>query len=149
MIENRPICCLRYDSDLAESGINEAIKAAKVKKQYQLCLFITGKEENDGQSERFCLYFEKSLKAANFKFDIAFTSVLKRSIKTLFYIQDELDLHWIPVMKSWRLNERMYGALQGLNKAQTAAKYGEDQVKVNLIIPDMIGVCLFVFFAHV
>jgi 2,3-bisphosphoglycerate-dependent phosphoglycerate mutase len=63
--------------------------------------------------------------------------VLKRSIKSLFYIQEELDLHWIPVMKSWRLNERMYGALQGLNKAETAAKYGEAQVKVNMKTSDL------------
>ena len=63
-------------------------------------------------------------------FDVAFTSVLKRAIKTLFFIQDELDLHWIPVIRTWRLNERMYGGLQGLNKSETAAKHGEDQVKV-------------------
>lgn len=56
--------------------------------------------------------------------------MLKRAIKTLFLIQEELDLHWIPVTKSWRLNERMYGGLQGLNKSETAAKHGEDQVKV-------------------
>lgn len=63
---------------------------------------------------------------------MAFTSVLKRAIKTLFLIQEELDLHWIPVQKTWRLNERMYGGLQGLNKSETAAKHGEDQVKVGL-----------------
>ena len=56
--------------------------------------------------------------------------MLKRAIKTLFLIQEELDLHWIPVLKSWRLNERMYGGLQGLNKSETAAKHGEDQVKI-------------------
>ncbi len=72
------------------------------------------------------------MKAAGFTFDIAFTSVLKRAIKTLFLVQEELDLHWIPVVKSWRLNERMYGGLQGLNKSETAAKHGEDQVKVNI-----------------
>jgi 2,3-bisphosphoglycerate-dependent phosphoglycerate mutase len=71
----------------------------------------------------------KSLKQAGFTFDVAFTSVLKRAIKTLFYIQEELDLHWIPVTKTWRLNERMYGGLQGLNKSETAAKHGEAQVK--------------------
>lgn len=63
-------------------------------------------------------------------FDIAFTSVLKRAIKTLFYIQEGLDLHWIPVQRNWRLNERMYGALQGLNKAETAAQHGEKQVQI-------------------
>jgi 2,3-bisphosphoglycerate-dependent phosphoglycerate mutase len=68
------------------------------------------------------------LKAAGFSFDVAFTSVLKRAIRTLWIALDELDLMWIPVEHSWRLNERHYGALQGLNKAQTAAKYGEDQV---------------------
>jgi 2,3-bisphosphoglycerate-dependent phosphoglycerate mutase len=68
------------------------------------------------------------LKAAGFSFDVAFTSVLKRAIRTLWITLDELDLMWIPVEHSWRLNERHYGALQGLNKAETAAKYGEDQV---------------------
>lgn len=70
------------------------------------------------------------LKEAGWKFDVAYTSLLKRAIKTLYLIQDELDLHWIPVHRHWRLNERMYGGLQGLNKAETAAKHGEDQVKV-------------------
>jgi len=63
-------------------------------------------------------------------FDVAFTSVLKRAIKTLYLIQDGCDLHWIPVHRHWRLNERMYGSLQGLNKSETAAKHGEEQVKV-------------------
>jgi 2,3-bisphosphoglycerate-dependent phosphoglycerate mutase len=72
------------------------------------------------------------LKENKYTFDVAYTSVLKRSIKTLYYIQQELDLHWIPVHRHWRLNERMYGALQGKNKSETAAKYGEDQVKVSL-----------------
>ena len=70
------------------------------------------------------------LKAEGFTFDVAFTSVLKRAIRTLWMVLDELDLMWIPVEHSWRLNERHYGALQGLNKAQTAAKYGEEQVLV-------------------
>ena len=68
------------------------------------------------------------LKAEGFAFDVAFTSVLKRAIRTLWIVLDELDLMWIPVEHSWRLNERHYGALQGLNKAQTAAKYGDEQV---------------------
>ncbi len=68
------------------------------------------------------------LKAEGFTFDVAFTSVLKRAVRTLWITLDELDLMWIPVEHSWRLNERHYGALQGLNKAQTAAKYGDDQV---------------------
>ena len=68
------------------------------------------------------------LKAEGFSFDVAFTSVLKRAIRTLWITLDELDLMWIPVEHSWRLNERHYGALQGLNKAETAAKYGEGQV---------------------
>jgi 2,3-bisphosphoglycerate-dependent phosphoglycerate mutase len=70
------------------------------------------------------------LKAGGFTFDLAFTSVLKRAIRTLWITLDELDLMWIPVVHSWRLNERHYGALQGLNKAQTAAKYGDEQVLV-------------------
>lgn len=61
---------------------------------------------------------------------MAYTSLLKRAIKTLFIVQDELDLHWIPVHRNWRLNERMYGGLQGLNKSETAAKYGEAQVQI-------------------
>ncbi|MGC8642427.1 MAG: 2,3-diphosphoglycerate-dependent phosphoglycerate mutase [Isosphaeraceae bacterium] len=68
------------------------------------------------------------LKTSGFVFDVAFTSVLKRAIRTLWITLDELDLMWIPVIHSWRLNERHYGALQGLNKAQTAAKYGDEQV---------------------
>ena len=72
----------------------------------------------------------KLLKAEGFTFDIAYTSVLKRAIRTLWIVQDEMDLMWIPVIRDWRLNERHYGALQGLNKAETAAKYGEDQVKI-------------------
>jgi 2,3-bisphosphoglycerate-dependent phosphoglycerate mutase len=70
------------------------------------------------------------LGAEGFTFDIAYTSVLKRAIRTLWIVQDELDLLWIPVHRSWRLNERHYGALQGLNKAETAAKHGEAQVKI-------------------
>ena len=70
------------------------------------------------------------LKAESLTFDIAFTSVLKRAIRTLWVVLDELDLMWIPVEHSWRLNERHYGALQGLNKAQTAAKYGDEQVLI-------------------
>jgi 2,3-bisphosphoglycerate-dependent phosphoglycerate mutase len=70
------------------------------------------------------------LKAEGFTFDIAFTSVLKRAIRTGWIARDELDLLWIPVRKSWRLNERHYGALQGLNKAETAAQHGEEQTKI-------------------
>lgn len=88
------------DVDLSEKGLEEARKAGQV------------------------------LKSEGFKFDIAYTSVLKRAIRTLWITLDELDLMWIPVFRSWRLNERHYGALQGLNKAETAQKYGEDQVKI-------------------
>ncbi len=70
------------------------------------------------------------LKKEGFVFDIAYTSVLKRAIRTLWITLDEMDLMWIPVYNSWRLNERHYGALQGLNKSETAAKYGEEQVLV-------------------
>jgi 2,3-bisphosphoglycerate-dependent phosphoglycerate mutase len=70
------------------------------------------------------------LKETGYAFDLAFTSVLKRAIKTLGIALDELDQLWIPVTKHWRLNERHYGALQGLDKAETAAKHGEDQVKI-------------------
>jgi len=70
------------------------------------------------------------LKADGYVFDVAFTSVLKRAIRTLWIALDEMDLMWIPIHHSWRLNERHYGALQGLNKAETAAKYGEAQVKI-------------------
>ena len=68
--------------------------------------------------------------AEKFEFDVAYTSVLKRAIRTLWLALDEMDLLWIPVHRSWRLNERHYGALQGLNKAETAAAHGEAQVKV-------------------
>ena len=70
------------------------------------------------------------LKAEGYHFDVAYTSVLKRAIRTLWTVMDEMDLLWIPVYRSWRLNERHYGALQGLNKAETAAKFGEAQVKI-------------------
>ena len=70
----------------------------------------------------------RQLVEAGFTFDLAYTSVLKRAIRTLWLVLDEMDLMWIPVHRAWRLNERHYGALQGLNKAETAAKFGEDQV---------------------
>lgn len=70
------------------------------------------------------------LKKENYAFDIAFTSVLKRAIRTLWITMDKLDLMWVPVERSWRLNERHYGALQGLNKADTAKKYGDEQVHI-------------------
>jgi 2,3-bisphosphoglycerate-dependent phosphoglycerate mutase len=86
------------DVDLSKNGLIEARKAGKI------------------------------LKENGFVFNIAYTSVLKRAIKTLWIILQEMDLMWIPVHKSWRLNERHYGALQGLNKQETAEKYGEEQV---------------------
>jgi len=88
------------DVDLSEKGISEAHKAGKL------------------------------LKSEGYKFDIAYTSVLKRAIKTLWITLEEMDLMWIPVVRNWRLNERHYGDLQGLNKAETAKKFGEDQVKI-------------------
>ena len=72
----------------------------------------------------------RQLKRAGHTFDVAYTSVLKRAIRTLWHVLDEMDLMWIPVHRSWRLNERHYGALQGLNKAETAARYGDGQVLV-------------------
>ena len=86
------------DVDLSPKGVEEARKAGQV------------------------------LKEKGYVFDVAYTSVLKRAIRTLWIVLDEMDLMWIPVHRSWRLNERHYGALQGLNKAETAAKYGEAQV---------------------
>ncbi|MBK7379764.1 MAG: 2,3-diphosphoglycerate-dependent phosphoglycerate mutase [Ignavibacteriales bacterium] len=88
------------DVDLSEKGLAEAKKAGEV------------------------------LKYEGYNFDIAYTSVLKRAIRTLWITLDELDLMWIPVIRNWRLNERHYGALQGLNKAETAEKFGEEQVKI-------------------
>ena len=88
------------DVDLSEKGIEEAHAAGKL------------------------------LKAEGFTFDEAYTSVLKRAIRTLWIILSEMDLMWIKQTKSWKLNERHYGGLQGLDKAETAAKYGEDQVKI-------------------
>jgi 2,3-bisphosphoglycerate-dependent phosphoglycerate mutase len=72
----------------------------------------------------------KLLKEAGYEFDVAYTSVLKRAIRTLFLALDEMDRTWLPVMKHWRLNERHYGALQGLNKAETAKKFGDEQVLI-------------------
>ncbi len=88
------------DVDLTETGIQEGIDAGRL------------------------------LSELGYDFDIAYTSVLKRAIRTLWIILDEMDLMWIPVVRDWRLNERHYGALQGLNKAETAAKYGEEQVHI-------------------
>ncbi len=72
----------------------------------------------------------KLLKEGGYHFDIAYTSVLKRAVRTLWIVLDEMDLMWLPVRHNWRLNERHYGGLQGLNKAETAAKFGEAQVKI-------------------
>lgn len=88
------------DVDLSERGVQEAVEAGRI------------------------------LKKEGFVFDEAYTSVLKRAIKSLWLILEEMDLMWIPQTKSWRLNERHYGALQGLNKSETAAKYGEEQVLI-------------------
>jgi len=88
------------DVDLSEKGIEEARQAGRV------------------------------LKEQGYGFDLAFTSLLKRAVRTLWIVQDEMDLMWLPVKKSWRLNERHYGALQGLNKSETARKYGEGQVLI-------------------
>ncbi|HQF63329.1 MAG TPA: 2,3-diphosphoglycerate-dependent phosphoglycerate mutase [Anaerolineaceae bacterium] len=88
------------DVDLSEKGLAEATQAGEL------------------------------LKEAGFTFDVAYTSVLKRAIRTLWIVLDRMDLMWIPVHRSWRLNERHYGALQGLNKAETAEKFGEEQVKL-------------------
>jgi 2,3-bisphosphoglycerate-dependent phosphoglycerate mutase len=70
----------------------------------------------------------KLLREAGYEFDIAYTSVLKRAIRTLWHIQDSMDLMWVPVVHSWRLNERHYGSLTGLNKAEMAAQFGDEQV---------------------
>jgi 2,3-bisphosphoglycerate-dependent phosphoglycerate mutase len=72
----------------------------------------------------------KLLREAGYEFDIAYTSVLKRAIRTLWHIQDSMDLMWVPVVHSWRLNERHYGGLTGLNKAETAAQFGNEQVHI-------------------
>ncbi len=88
------------DVDLTEQGISEALDAGKL------------------------------LTELGYEFDVAYTSVLKRAIRTLWIMLDEMDRMWIPVIRDWRLNERHYGALQGLNKAETAAKYGDEQVHI-------------------
>ncbi|MBU6422052.1 MAG: 2,3-diphosphoglycerate-dependent phosphoglycerate mutase [Gammaproteobacteria bacterium] len=88
------------DVDLAPEGVAEAREAARL------------------------------LKKAGFSFDLAYTSVLKRAVRTLWAVLDDMDLMWIPVEKNWRLNERHYGALQGLNKSEMTQKYGEEQVKL-------------------
>ena len=72
----------------------------------------------------------RQLQELGIRFDVAYTSVLKRAIRTLWLIMDEMDLMWIPVERSWKLNERHYGALQGLNKAETAARHGDEQVHI-------------------
>jgi 2,3-bisphosphoglycerate-dependent phosphoglycerate mutase len=74
--------------------------------------------------------YGKKLKEAGYTFDISYTSYLKRAIRTLWTVLDEMDLLWIPMIKDWHMNERHYGALQGLNNAETATKYGAEQVNV-------------------
>src|SRR5262245_51566910 len=88
------------DVDLSEKGLGEALAAGEL------------------------------LRDEGFVFDIAFTSVLRRAIRTLWIVLDKMDLMWIPEVKSWRLNERHYGALQGLNKSEMAAQFGEEQVLI-------------------
>jgi 2,3-bisphosphoglycerate-dependent phosphoglycerate mutase len=88
------------DVDLSNKGVKEAIEGGRL------------------------------LKEGGYTFDVAYTSVLKRAIRTLWLVLDEMDLMWIPVYRDWRLNERHYGALQGLNKPETAERYGEKQVKI-------------------
>ncbi|MDZ7582080.1 MAG: 2,3-diphosphoglycerate-dependent phosphoglycerate mutase [Deltaproteobacteria bacterium] len=83
-----------------------------------------------GQGTQEALAAGRTLKKEGYRFDSAFTSVLKRAIKTLWLVMEEMDLMWIPVYRSWRLNERHYGALQGLNKAETAARHGMEQVRI-------------------
>jgi 2,3-bisphosphoglycerate-dependent phosphoglycerate mutase len=82
------------------------------------------------EGEREAIHAARLLKKERFTFDVAYTSVLKRAIKTLWIVLEELDLMWIPVYNHWRLNERHYGALQGLNKAETAERFGEKQVQL-------------------
>ncbi|KPJ81482.1 MAG: phosphoglyceromutase [Gammaproteobacteria bacterium SG8_30] len=82
------------------------------------------------QGRREALEAGRLLNEEGFRFDLAFTSVLKRAIRTLWIVLDEMDLMWIPVERSWRLNERHYGALQGLDKAATVEKHGAEQVKI-------------------
>ena len=82
------------------------------------------------QGTREAVEAGRTLKSEGYRFDIAFTSVLKRAIKTLWLVMEEMELMWIPVSRSWRLNERHYGALQGLDKAETAAKHGMEQVHI-------------------
>lgn len=83
-----------------------------------------------GQGRQEALEAGRLLRAEGIAFDMAFTSVLKRAIRTLWMALDEMDMMWLPVERSWRLNERHYGSLQGLNKAQTVEKHGAEQVKV-------------------
>jgi len=82
------------------------------------------------KGEKEALEAGRNLKRQGYVFDVAFTSVLKRAIRTLWIVLQEMDLTWIPVIRDWRLNERHYGALQGLNKVQTAEKYGDGQVRI-------------------
>ncbi len=92
--------CGWFDADLSEKGLEEAKRGAQ------------------------------AIKDAGMKFDVCYTSVLKRAIKTLWTIMEVTDQMWLPVVRTWRLNERHYGGLTGLNKAETAAKHGEEQVKI-------------------
>ncbi len=82
------------------------------------------------QGEREAHTAAQQLQENNFTFDLAYTSVLKRAIKTLWIVMEDMELEWIPVIRGWQLNERHYGALQGLNKAEMAVKFGEAQVKL-------------------
>ncbi|XP_043912173.1 phosphoglycerate mutase 1 [Protopterus annectens] len=111
---------------------------------YKLVLIRHG-ESTWNQENRFCGWFDadlsdtgmkeakmgaQALKDAGYKFDVCYTSVLKRAIRTLWIVLDGIDQMWLPVIRTWRLNERHYGGLTGLNKSETAAKHGEEQVKI-------------------
>ena len=100
--------------------------------QWNLDNRFTGWKDVDltSQGQQEAWEAAKLLHAEGYTFDIAFTSVLKRAIRTLWMVLDDMDLMWVPVVRSWRLNERHYGDLQGLNKSETAAKHGADQVLI-------------------
>ncbi|XP_068943673.1 phosphoglycerate mutase 2 isoform X1 [Petaurus breviceps papuanus] len=138
-------CAQLHFRAVSTARIPSALPATAIAMPTHRLVIVRHGESTWNQENRFCGWFDAELsekgkeeakrgaqavKEAGLEFDICYTSVLKRAIRTLWFILDGIDQMWVPVVRTWRLNERHYGGLTGLNKAETAAKHGEEQVKI-------------------